>query len=186
MKNSTNSHVQDLLKWWNGRVFSFDTTKIQVKADDVESGMDEAELFLEDDDFLDSQVVSRHENNNTDEDFIGTFDGLTISMQGSSNQPLSSHTVADPHASSYESQFDSEPQLDSEPRLDSNILQPESVTQNPQTVGKPKPAPSRSIQKARGGKAKGKQKAAPSDADLVEAEGLGTASEKNLRSRIRK
>jgi hypothetical protein len=178
MKNSTNINVKELFKWWNGRVFSFDTTKIrEVKADDMESGMDEADLFLADDYFSDSEVVlSRNENNN--EDFIGTFNQLTIDMQHDSNQPLPSHTVADPCASS------------SEPRLDSEIiiLQPEkSVTQNP--VGKPKPTPSTRTAGNPGGKtkAKGKQKAVfLDDAEaeaLVETEDPCTTNERSLRSR---
>lgn len=186
MKNTNNSNVKNLIWWWNGKVFSFDTTKIRgVKADDEESGMDEAELFLADDDLSDSERVYQNENNNNEENFIGTFNQLTIDIphDSESNQPLPSHPVADPCASG------------SEPRLDSGetiISQPdESATQNP--VGKPKQTQMPSTQKARGGKAKvkGKQKAVFLDeadleaGDSVETAGPCTASanERNLRSR---
>jgi hypothetical protein len=171
MKNATKSNIEDLFKWWNGKVFSFDTKIQGVKADDVESGMDEAELFLADDfQVSNSEMVSQRENNNNEDDFIGTFNNLTIDMHDNSNQPLSSHTASS-----------------SEPRLDSEIiiLQPDkSVTQNP--VGKLKPP---SAQKAGGRKGKGKQKAVfMEEADLeaeelVETEGPCTANERNLRSR---
>ena len=153
MKNTNNSNVKNLIRWWNGKVFSFDTTKIHgVKADDEESGMDEAELFLADDDHSDSERVSQNENNNNEENFIGTFNQLTIDIphDSKSNQPLPLHPVADPCASG------------SEPRLDSGetiISQPdESATQNP--VGKQTQTDSNAINaKGKRWKSKSKRKA---------------------------
>jgi hypothetical protein len=188
MKNVTNSNTQVLFAWWNGLVFSIDSTKSQgVKADDVESGMDEADLFLadSDDNFLDSETISRRENNNNEEDFIGTFNNLTIDMQDSTHQPLLSHavTVTDPCGSSSNSQLDS---------IEPIILQPDSDKSVSQKTARKLKLPS--TQKGGvNGKAKrnlkGKQKAAFSDdthlevEELVETEGLCTANERNLRSR---
>ena len=102
MKNSTNLEIEALFKWWNGKVFSFDTTKNQgVEADGVESRMDEAELVFAGHDFSASSsaigsafLSTQHENNNVEEDFIGTFSNLTVHVPDSSNQPLSPQTVA--------------------------------------------------------------------------------------------
>ena len=185
MKNSTNVEIEALFKWWNGKVFSFDTANNGgVKADDVESGMDEAELVFAGYDFSPSTSSSgaaflstQHENNNNrdEEDFIGTFSNLQIHMPDGSNQPV---------ASSSESRRDTEPQP--------VIVQPDkSVTQNPAGTGKPK---RKSAQKAGGVKSngKGKQKAVSLDEADVEAdelvgiEGPQAGSERSLRSTRRR
>lgn len=192
MKNSTNLEIEALFKWWNGKVFSFDTTNNQgVRADDVESGMDEAELVFAAYDFPASSsgaafLSTQHDNYNNEEDLVGTFDNLAITPD-SSNQPLSSQTVA----SSSESRRDTL----AEPPSQAIIVQPDkSATQNP--AGKPK---RRSVQKAGGAKSngKGKQKAGFFDEgheadlegeELVGTEGpqAGTVNERNLRSTRRK
>src|ERR1700679_49377 len=85
MKNSDKPDIEALFKWWNGRVFTFDTSKQGVKTDDVDSGMDEAELVLAGHDFSDSMDwdAGNSQVNNHDEELqlIGTFDTLTIDME---------------------------------------------------------------------------------------------------------
>ena len=108
MKNLTNPDIEALIKWWNGRVFMFDTTNKQgVKTDDIDSRMDEAELVLAGHDFSDSIGLDAGNSqvNDYEEElqFIGTFNTLTIDMEDSTNQPPGpspSHTPADPCASS--------------------------------------------------------------------------------------
>ena len=194
LKNVKNPNIEALFEFWNGKVFSFDTTNKQgVNADDVDSGMDEAELLLAGRDFSDSEILPPlparlgHENEwgarsqvNYEEfpsQFIGTFNNLTIDDP---NQPLSesSHTAAGHHGAS-------SPHRDSEPV---NAQPDETGAQN--LAGKFKP-PS---QKAGEGKSngKGKQKAPAVvfvDAGLeaeesVQTEGITvSASGRQLRSR---
>jgi hypothetical protein len=186
LKNVKNPNIEALFEFWNGKVFSFDTTNKQgVNADDVDSGMDEAELLLAGRDFSDSDILpplpARHENewgagssqvNYEEPQFIDTFNNLTIDDP---NQPLSesSHTAADHHGAS-------SPHRDSEP------AQPnETGAQNP--AGKSK----RPSQKAGKSNGKGKQKAVVfvdvglEDEESVEIEGTTTvsASGRQLRSK---
>lgn len=178
MKNSTNPDIEALFKWWNGRVFTFDTTNKQgVKTDDMDSGMDEAELVLAGHDFSDSIGLDAGNSqvNDYEEElqFIGTFNTLTIDMEDSANQPPPSHTPADSCASSSHCE---------------SVVQPaETGAQNPAGNSK-RP----STQKAGGSKSnrKGKGKAVVfvnSEAgleaeELIEMEGT-TVSGRKLRSR---
>ena len=108
MRNLTNPDIKALFKWWNGRVFTFNTTNKQgVKTDDMDSGMDEAELVLAGHDFSDSIGLDAGnlQVNDYEEElqFIGTFNTLTIDMEDSANQPPGPsplHTPADPCTSS--------------------------------------------------------------------------------------
>jgi hypothetical protein len=188
LKNVKNPNIEALFEFWNGKVFSFDTTNKQgVNADDVDSGMDEAELLLAGRDFSDSDILpplpARHENewgagssqvNYEEPQFIDTFNNLTIDDP---NQPLSesSHTAADLHSAS-------SPHCESEP------AQPnETGAQNPAGESK------RPSQKAGEGKSngKGKQKAVAfvdvglEDEESVETGGTTTvsASRRQLRSK---
>ena len=179
MKNVTNPEIEALFKWWNGRVFSFDTTK-QVKADDVDSGMEEAELLLMGRDFSDSGIVppsAQHEHNwgagnsqvnNYEEEFIDVFDNLTLAIQ---DQPASSSrakSLPPPHALLPHTVTAVDPSLNAS--NSASFVQPEEVVaQNP-------------AQKAGGGKAnrKGKQKAV---VNSEAASGLGDGTGRDLRLR---
>ena len=189
MKNATNPDIEALFKWWNGRVFSFDTTK-QVKADDVESGMEEAELVLgmgrEFSDFEIAPPSAQHGHNwgagnsqvnNYEEEFIGAFDNLTLAIQGGPNQPASSSrtmSLPPPHALLPHTAVTVDLSHESNSM---SIVQPEEVVaQNPASL---------SAQKAEGRKTnrKGKQRA------VVNSEAAGRLEDgtgRNLRSVRRK
>jgi hypothetical protein len=189
MKNTNNPEIEALFEWWNGKVFTFDTTNNRgVGSDDVESGMDEAELVLAGagpwGDFSDSEMVplsAQHENNNNEEDLIQVVTGtLNLTIDDGSNQPLSSQTVAD---------SSSESRLDPEQLLEPVVVQPDkSATQNAGKPGPKRPSTKKADSERAKSSGKGKQKAVFLDepeADL-EAEGLdgtGTVKGKSLRSR---
>jgi hypothetical protein len=178
MKNSDNSEIENLFKWWNGRVFSFDTANNQgVHANDVESGMDEAELVLAAGQIItDSEMSAQHENNNDEDIIASTLNNLSLYMQDGPIQPLSSRTVAnsDPCASSSQTCHDSEP----------IIIQPDkSATQKPAGRSIRSSAQKEGRVKSNG---KGKQKEVFIDEaaeELVGKEGPGTVNERSLRSR---
>ena len=189
MKNSDTPGIENLFKWWNGRVFSFDMTNNRgARASDVESGMDEAELVLAAVDFSDSDMIpfsAQHESNN-ENNIIDTFNNLSLYMQDSPNQPLSSRTqaVADIYNSfgtSSQTCHDSEP----------IIIEPdESATQTQKPAGISK-RPSTQKEGRMKSNGKGKQKEVFFDEateELVGKDGPGTVTgnERSMRSTRRR
>ena len=191
MKNSLNPDIEVLFKWWNGRVFTFDTDKQGVKTDDVDSGMDEAELVLAGHNFSDNDWDAELGNSQVDNyeehsemRFIGnTFDTLTIDTTDGPNQPPSSHTPADPCASS--SRCEPLAAVGVQPAATGS----ETGAQNP--TGNFKQPSNQKAGGPRGGKSIGKGKgkavvfveAGLEAGELIETEGSTTVSGRNLRSR---
>jgi len=77
-KNATLPDIKHLFMWWNGCVFSFDTTGKRTESDGKESsGMDEAELGLNASDGSEDFPLMNHQENH-DDGFIHSFDNLTL------------------------------------------------------------------------------------------------------------
>lgn len=94
MKNSEKREIVDLLAWWNGRVFSFDSVVQPDKRSEDSSGMEEAELILNSDSDYSSldgrtPAVNRRQDDyesGINQDLINQFDNLAVNIPDTSSQ----------------------------------------------------------------------------------------------------
>jgi hypothetical protein len=82
MKNATTPDITNLFMWWNGRVFTFDTARVEPNSEES-SGMAEAELGLYADDDL---GVEPTRQNHGGEEVVGVFDRLTLGTSSTVNK----------------------------------------------------------------------------------------------------
>jgi hypothetical protein len=99
MKNADSAHIQELFKWWNGWVFTFDTAAKEVTGNDgnESSGMEEAELGLdaENDPDVEIEPATGQQDHPWDDledltinidDFIDRFNNSTVGTPDGPNK----------------------------------------------------------------------------------------------------